>query len=296
MKRITLLLAALGVVSAAAYAAPELTVTKVGQELEMEHTNGTDDTVAWLWNSVGLKYDDWSFGLTAGKKWNYDNDDKADAKGVINDKGITSNNHRLQFDVSKPVTDNLTLKGRYRGEKNLDRFQVGYDYSYGMFLSSGDFWYDFYNDGGAQGHDELRTEWFPIGVKIGPVTAKYFVDYREDLGGREVGQRESYLEHQVRLYAPLYKADKFSLSTEARITLHAEEERVEGKKYEGYSTFEDFGCNRVYLKANYALSENLNVYANYFYEFKEREARDGYKKSLDNANTQNLVLGWSYSF
>ena len=165
-----------------------------------------------------------------------------------------------------------------------------------MFLSSGDFWYDFYNDGGAQGHDELRTEWFPIGVKIGPVTAKYFVDYREDLGGREVGQRESYLEHQVRLYAPLYKADKFSLSTEARITLHAEEERVEGKKYEGYSTFEDFGCNRVYLKANYALSENLNVYANYFYEFKEREARDGYKKSLDNANTQNLVLGWSYSF
>ena len=47
MKRIPLLLAALGVVSAAAYAAPELTVTKVGQELEMEsRSNGTDDTVA----------------------------------------------------------------------------------------------------------------------------------------------------------------------------------------------------------------------------------------------------------
>ena len=285
MKRIPLLLAALGVVSAAAYAAPELTVTNIGQELEMEHDNGTDDTAIWLWNSVGLKYDDWSFGLTAGKKWNYDNDGE--------DKGITSNNHRLQFDVSKPVTDNLTLKGRYRGEKNLDRFQVGYDYSYGMFLSSGDFWYDFYNDGGAQGHDELLTEWFPIGVKIGPVTAKYFVDYREDLGGRDEGQRESYIEHQLRLYAPLYKWDKLSLSTEARITIHHDEEYVGDK---GYTAFEDFGKNRVYLKANYAVSESLNVYANYFYEFKEKEGRNGAPDPESTANTQNLVLGWSYKF
>ena len=103
----------------------------------MEHDNGTDDTAIWLWNSVGLKYDDWSFGLLTAEQNN------GTMIAMENDKGITSSNHRLQFDVAKPVTDNLTLKGRYRGQNNLDRFQASYDYKYGMFLSSGDFFYDF---------------------------------------------------------------------------------------------------------------------------------------------------------
>ena len=100
------------------------------------------------------------------------------------DKGITSNNHRLQFDVWKKVTDNLKLGFRYRGEKTYDRFYARYDYSHGMFWSSGDFWYEFNNDGGAKGHDELRTEWFPIGLKYGAFKVGYFVDYREDLGAK----------------------------------------------------------------------------------------------------------------
>ena len=36
MKKLALLLTALGLVSAAAYAAPELTVTHVGQEIELK--------------------------------------------------------------------------------------------------------------------------------------------------------------------------------------------------------------------------------------------------------------------
>ena len=112
MKRIPLLLAALGVVSAAAYAAPELTVTSVGQEIEIENEdhNGTDLDDVWLFNNVGLAYGDWSFGLQAGKQWavNLDDDNGKD-------KGVKSEDSRLQIDVWKKVTENLKLGFRYRG-------------------------------------------------------------------------------------------------------------------------------------------------------------------------------------
>ena len=101
MKRIPLLLAALGVVSAAAYAAPELTVTNFGQSIETENVSNRtyDIDDLWLWNTVGLKYDDWSLSLTAGKTMgsNYDHDKD-------NEK---YDNHRLQFDVSRTNKENL---------------------------------------------------------------------------------------------------------------------------------------------------------------------------------------------
>ena len=122
MKKLALLLAALGVVSAAAYAAPELTVTSVGQEIEIENEdhNGTDLDDVWLFNTVGLAYGDWSFGLQAGKQWSVNFD---------HDKEIKSINHRFQFDVSKKITDNLKLKGLDTEDtKTYDRFYARYDY------------------------------------------------------------------------------------------------------------------------------------------------------------------------
>ena len=282
MKRIPLLLAALGVVSAAAYAAPELTVTNVGQELEVEHTNGNNTTDIWLWNSVGLKYDDWSFGLTAGKLWNYR--DKED--------DVISANHRLQFDVSKPVTDNLTLKGRYRGQDKLDRFQLGYDYKNGMLLSSGDIFYDSVN---GTDHDTFHAELFPVGTKIGPVTFKYYFEYVETLGDVKVGEKEQYFDHQLRVYAPLYTADRFSLSTEGRFSFYTSQE-YNGEANAEQTVFDDFGNNRIYLKANYAMTENLNVYANYFYQFRDSKYETDRTKDNVKAYTSNLVLGWSYKF
>ena len=282
MERIPLLLAALGVVSAAAYAAPELTVTSVGQEVEMEHVNGSDDTTAWLYNNVGLAYGDWSFGFQGAKQWNY-NDKNDDVKGSDN---------RIQFDAWRKINDDLKLGFRYRGDKNLERFYARYDYSHGMFLSAGDFWYQVNDVAGTA--DTLRAEWFPIGVKIGPVTAKYLIDYTKDTGARANAEEESYIEHQLRLYAPLYKWDRLSLSTEARITLHAEKDVADGS---GYQAYEDFGRNRLYLKANYAVSESLNVYVNYAYELRDREERDGGDgKPLDNADYQALIFGWNYKF
>ena len=84
------------------------------------------------------------------------------------------------------------------------------------------------------------------------------------------GERENYIDHQLRAYATLYKGERLTLSTEGRFTLHSEEDHASGKDYKGYPTYDDFGRNRLYLKANYALSENLNVYVNYGYELRDR--------------------------
>ena len=286
LKIIPLLLAALGVVSAAAYAAPELTVTSIGQEVEMEHVNGSDDTTAWLYNNVGLAYGDWSFGFQGAKQWNYDNKDSVKDP----DKGISSANNRIQFDAWRKINDNLKLGFRYRGQKDFDRFMARYDFNYGMLWSAGDFWYQFNNN---NKEDNVELEWFPIGLKYGAFKVGYFLNYMENNNPNVNETKESYTEHQIRLYAPLYKWDRLSLSTEARITLHAEEDHAGNGNYQ---TYEDFGRNRLYLKANYAVSEDLNVYVNYAYELRDREERDGYKGSIDNADYQNLTFGWSYRF
>ena len=274
--------AALGVVSAAAYAAPELTVTNFGQSIESENVSGANDVDdLWLWNTVGLKYDDWSFGLTAGKHWsaNYDHD-----------KEIKSTNHRLQFDVSRKINDNLTLKGRYRGQNNFDRFQVGYDFNYGMLWSAGDFWYQF-ND---TANDNLETEWFPIGLKYGAFKVGYFINYSKTLGDTSLaGVKEDYIEHQIRAYAPLYNGERLSLSTEARVTISADESY---EKPFAHREYDDFGRNRLYLKANYAVSENLNVFGTVGYEMRDWRLEDGKDDDHTEKYYSNFVIGYNYKF
>ena len=283
LKIIPLLLAALGVVSAAAYAAPELTVTNFGQSIETENVSNKtyDIDDIWLWNTVGLKYDDWSYTLTAGKHWsaNYDHD-----------KEIKSTNHRLQFDVSRKINDNLTLKGRYRGQNNFDRFQVGYDFNYGMLWSAGDFWYQF-ND---TANDNLETEWFPIGLKYGAFKVGYFINYVKTLGDTSLaGVKEDYIEHQIRAYAPLYNGERLSLSTEARVTISADESY---EKPFAHREYDDFGRNRLYLKANYAVSENLNVFGTVGYEMRDWRLEDGKDDDHTEKYYSNFVIGYNYKF
>ena len=152
MKRIPLLLAALGVVSAAAYAAPELRVTSIGQEVEAEHKNGEDSTTAWLYNNVGLAYGDWTFGFQGAKQWAYS--DKEDS--------VKSNNHQLQFDAWKKVNDNLKLGFRYRGREDFDRFMARYDFNYGMLWSAGDFWYQFNDTESRYFRNGMVPNWIKI--------------------------------------------------------------------------------------------------------------------------------------
>ena len=88
-----------------------------------------------------------------------------------------------------------------------------------MLLSSGDFWYQV----NESGNDALRAEWFPIGVNLGPVTFKYLMDYSKTVGTVLENQQKS-LEHQLRAYAPLYKGERLTLSTEGRFTIMQEKD------------------------------------------------------------------------
>ena len=285
MKKLALLLAALGVVSAATYAAPELTVTSIGQEVEIEHTLGNDATTAWLYNNVGLAYGDWTFGFQGAKQWKYS--DKND--------DISSNNSQLQFDVWKKINDNLKLGFRYRGRNDFDRFQARYDFNYGMLWSAGDFWYQANN---KNAEDNIELEWFPIGLKYGAFKVGYFLNYYEannpvvDKNSFD-HEKESLTEHQIRAYADLYKTDKLTVFSELRVTLHREQDMVDGKSYR---TYDDFGRNRLYLGARYNATENLTVYGKYAYEVGDEITRDGKAEDKHTKDYEALIFGWTYKF
>ena len=299
MKKLALLLAALGVVSAAAYAAPELTVTSVGQEIEIEnqdhYENDLDDV--WLFNNVGLAYGDWSFGLQAGKQWgvNFDDDNNKD-------KGVASEDSRLQIDVWKKVTDDLKLGFRYRGYDEKARYYARWDYNHGMFWSSGDVWYENVETAGKP--DWWKGEIFPIGLKYGAFKVGYFIDYEKTVGTDNAGDANEYFEHQIRAYATLYKGERLTLTTEGRFTISADYD-YEGKPVtagkDGYRHYDDLGRTRIYLGADYKVTENLNVYGKYGYEFRDWAFEDnaganGYKDDHTGNAYQDFVIGWKYTF
>ena len=293
MKKLALLLAALGVVSAAAYAAPELTVTSVGQEIEIENEdhNGTDLDDVWLFNNVGLAYGDWSFGLQAGKQWGVNFDDGDNGK----EKGVKSEDSRLQLDVWKKVTDDLKLGFRYRGSKTYDRYYARWDYSHGMFWTSGDVWYEANNATVGGATDWLKSEIFPVGLKYGAFKVGYFIDYRKTVGTDDVNQANEYFEHQIRAYATLYKGERLTLTTEGRFTISQEEE-FNGSEPATYRHYDDLGRNRIYLGADYKVSENLNVYGKYGYEFRDWKLEGKNAEDHTQNAYQDFVIGWKYTF
>ena len=167
---------------------------------------------------------------------------------------------------------------------------VMYNYNHGMFLSNGDFWYQV----NENGNDTLRAEWFPVGVNLGPVTFKYLMDYSKTVGTVQENKEKSSIEHQLRAYAPLYKGERFAVNTEIRHTLHQERDMDHDAGYD--NVFEDFGRTRIYLKTSYAMTENLNVYANYAYQFGEFDGRNGKPAPKTKNYYQNFTFGWTYKF
>lgn len=291
MRKVALLLASLGIMAAAYAEQPKLVVTNVGQEIEIENTNGAYDLdEVNLFNNVGLAYGDWTFGLQAGKQWgiNYEDDSTIDSK-----------NRRLQLDVWKKVNDDLKLGARFRGTKNYDRWYARWDWKHGMLWSAGDIWYQAENAERADAagtKDSLQFEVFPIGVQYGPVKVGYFVNYVEYLGTIAESKQEDYIEHQIRAYATLYKGEKLTISTEGRFTL-ASDKGFKGDE-PGYRTYDNFGRTRIYLGADYKVTESLNVYGKYAYEFRDYKYENGHTRAAEHGgeNYQDIIIGWNYKF
>lgn len=283
MKRLALLLAAMGVVSAAAFAG-ELQITNVGQKLEYEHENHATTSDAKLFTNVGLKYEDWTFGIEAGKFWKYGT--KTAAK-----KGLSSNNGRLQLDVWKSLTPEFKLGYRFRGEKDVDKHYIRYDYAHDWFTSSADIWYASVNE---HNNNNVEMELFPLGVKYNGFAAKWFVNYGKNIKSNPANHVKSFYEHQIRLYAPVYSDDAFALSAEGRFTLAA------GKSVKDnapYSYYKNFGRTRLILNASYKVTDSFSVYGFYGYEFRSFKTKnEGTKPAVGDKSYHDVGIGWNYTF
>ena len=289
MKRLALLLAAIGVVSVTAMAeSPKLEVTHIGQEIEIENSDGGADVDSIFFaNTVGLSYKDWSFSVTGGKFWSYDGDD-----------GIKSTDGRLQFDIWKPVTETLKLGTRFRLQDDYDRYYLNWDWNNGLFYSFSEAWYEAANS--SDNHntaDSLNMEAQLLGVRYGRFAVSYYLGYYKFFGTQAQDATDYEVEHQVRLFADLYKGERFSLSTEVRVTI-ADDVETEGSNQK-YREYDDFGRTRIYLRPSYKVSDALTVYGYYGYEFKDRDYKNGATRSdyhTENDNYQDIGLGWSYTF
>ncbi|QNM15479.1 hypothetical protein [Fusobacterium hominis] len=289
MRKLGLLLATMGILSVGAYAAPKLEVTSIGQELEYEHENDANKSDIKLFTTVNLKYDDWTFAIQGGKFW-LDGNGREDAKGNKSKKGLSSNNGRLQLDVWKSINSNIKLGYRYRGEKDMDRHYARYAYQKDLFRSSADVWFESKN---GHGNNQIRMELFPVGVQYKGFGAKWFFAYNRTIDPAKDGQKSSY-ENQIRLYAPLYSNDRFSLSTEGRFTIHADKDMKNGA---GYNYYKNFGRTRIYLRGNYKVTENFGLFGYYGYEFRSFKTKDGGSKpKAGDKNYQDIGLGWTYTF
>jgi len=290
MKKLTLLLAALTVASAAyakevmpvaeVEAAPMLKVTSIGQFIEVDNTSGGNDIgTVMLGNSVGLAYgDDWTFGLMARKDWAMDTDD-----------GIKSDGHRLELSAWKDMGD-YSLGFKWRGEENKDRYLLRTKYSYGMVSGWIDAGYESYNNS-KEDNDQWYLEMMPVKVSYGPVTVGYYMEgglVTESTSTDE--DLESWAVHQIRLYAPLYSTEKLALSAECRYQF------AHDKEYQGNTGWDKATEHIGILKAKYALTEDLTIDGYYRYDFQSYDRKDD--NAADKADNYygEFCVGWTYKF
>ena len=294
MKKL-LLCGILGILSQQLIAEPILKVININQELEMENENGKQDfDDVWLWNKVNLTYGDWIFGLTAGKDWAID----------LGDDGAHSKTGRVQLNASKKINKDLILGVAWRMEDTLDKYYGNWTYDDGVFWSYGEYWYEAQNSTNTSNPDSINIETIPLGFKYGAFKIAYYLGYYNMLGTIPTNGKESELEHHIRLFADLYKDEKWSISTEARFTFHHSFNYNEDST--PYRKYKDFGRTRLYLYTSYKASENLTLYGRYGYEWRnwsyengdKRENYGDFSTSKGHAaeNYQNFAIGWIYTF
>ncbi|MDP0493283.1 MAG: hypothetical protein Q7K48_03085 [Fusobacterium sp. JB021] len=292
MKKLTILLAALSLASAA-YAkevmpvaetvkevktAPMLRVTFVGQSLEIDNDSGAEDIGQELHfaNTVGLTYgDDWTFELMARKTWSMDTDE-----------GTHSVDHRIDLSAMRAY-ENFNLGARWRQEKESDSYFLLGDYFYGMF--SGWFEPAYVSSNGNDDADSFYLEAMPVIATYGPVSLGYYVeasDYRGDYNNDGI-EKESV--HQIRVMADLYSNDKLLINGELRYQFAHDVDMKDSQEWQKNNKY------GVQLGAEYLVTDALSIDGYYLYEFNKY---DGHAGATDDADDYygEFAIGWTYSF
>lgn len=310
MKKLALLFGALSLVSSVAYAkevvpaveevvvveevapvaaAPALTVTHVGQYIEVDNTSGHNrfkgkanvGEAVHFAQTVGLAYEDWTFDLMARKAWSMDTDE-----------GVYSNGHRIDLDVWKNY-DNFSVGARWRQEEDFDRFVARVKYNYGMFSGWADAGYDFGNGEESQ-NDNIYSEGMPVAVTVGPVTLGYYYEYFKfnGMGSANDGETKEEIRHQARVMFPLYTGEKLSLGAEYRYQF-ANDFEVE-KNEAGKEVYQENNRHIGIVSANYAVTDRLSVNGYYEYDWNKYEGHDEADKADDYYG--EFGIGWNYAF
>ena len=318
MKKLALLLGALSLVSSVAYAkevvpaveevvvveeaapvaaAPVLRVTSIGQGLEIDQTSGaTEGDIGHVMfsNSVGLAYDDWTFGLMARKGWDMDTDD-----------GIDSGSYRIDLDAWKQVNDNLALGARWRQESSMDRYYLRAKYNYGMFSGNMDVAYQSNNDGSGTARDGYYVEGTPVAVTVGPVTLGYYFKTEKNiLTGTESktnAEIDHWYRHQLRVGMPVYQGEKLNVGVQYGWEF-ANDIETTGNDKDAYAYKHDSDSHILWLTASYKVNENLTIDGYYEYDMFEWEKEGNGTKSLtvpsdkDQKYYGEFYIGWTYTF
>ncbi|MGO2118958.1 MAG: hypothetical protein ACTH29_08545 [Fusobacterium sp.] len=286
MKKLTLLLAAVTIASAAyakevmpvaeVAAAPMLTVTSIGQSIEIDNDSGASNGNVgrvMLGNSVNFAYgDDWTFGLFARKEWDTDTDD-----------GFGDTGSRINLDAWKSY-ENTKLGFRFRMADSYDRYYIRGKYSYGMYSGWADLAYtSVESEESKTGADYFYLEATPVKIDLGPVAIGYYIEAKDMVGSIADGDTKDWARHQVRLYVPLYSTEKFNLSGQYRYQF-AEHESLKNDSWD-----DENNLHTVMLSADYAINDNLTIDGYYQYDFNK------YEESDDDFYGE-FCIGWTYKF
>ena len=304
MKKLALLLGALSLVSSVAYAkevvpaveevvvveeaapvaaAPALTVTNIGQFIEVDNESGKSDIGEGVWfgNSVGLAYDDWTFGFMGAKIWDMDTDN-----------GIHSSDHRIELDFWKNY-ENFSVGAIWRSQSTFDRYMARVKYDYGMFSGDLAAGYKFAN---KDANDSFHAEGMPVAVTVGPVKVGYYFEYDKFNGTVDTADtkgnydKEEEVFHQVRVFFPLYHGEKLTLDAQYRYQFAHDQEFASDKQ-----GWQENNRHIGLLSGSYAVSDNLSVFGSYEYDFHKYEGKDGAPDKKDNYYGE-FILGWNYAF
>ncbi len=314
MKKLALLLGALSLVSSVAYAkevvpaveevvvveeaapvaaAPALTVTSFGQGIEFDNTSGNDADIAegmHFSNSVGLAYDDWTFGLMARKTWSVDTDDNIHSTGGF----------RIDMDAWKKLNDNLSVGARWRQEKDNDKYYLRTKYNYGMFSGDMDVAYQSMDAAKSGKSDGWYFEGTPVAVTVGPVTAGYYVKSENNVAVGDNHGVDYWFRHQLRLSMPVYQGEKLNVGVQYGWEFA---NNLELSDDNTYSYKHDTDSHILWLNASYAVTENLTVSGYYEYDmFKWEKEGNGVTAVGDQKNDHSnkyygeFYIGWTYTF
>ena len=288
MKKLTLLLAAVTIASAAyakevmpvaeVAAAPMLTVTSVGQYIEIDNDSGSsngDIGHVMLGNTVNFAYgDDWTFGIMARKGWDTDTDD-----------GFGDTSSRIDLYGMKAY-ENYNLGFKWRQEQSKDEYMFRGNYSYGMFSGWGDLQY------GALDNDSDRIEFEGVvaAVKYKTVKLGYYLNYYDydAVGGPSNKNVKTETRHQVRVSAPIYSTEKLDLALEYRYQFAHDFDMANNASYQ------ENNRHIVILSADYAVNDNLSLSGYYEYDFNKYDGHG--TTDADDDFYGEFCMGWTYKF